>query len=82
MKTFMITVFAALLALGLVAGQAARADSDQTPPPDGVEQANDAPFTVKELDELLAPIALYPDPLLAQILPAATFADQIDLAAR
>jgi hypothetical protein len=82
MKTFLITVSAALLVLGLVVGQAACADSDQNPPPDGVEQANDAPFTVEELDELLAPIALYPDPLLAQILPAATFADQIDLAAR
>lgn len=82
MKTFLITVSAALLALGLVVGQAARADSAQNPPPDGVEQANDAAFTVDELDELLAPIALYPDPLLAQILPAATFADQVDLAAR
>ncbi len=29
---------------------------------------------------MLAPIALYPDPLLAQILPAATFPDQIDAA--
>ena len=82
MKTFLITVSAVLLVLGLVAGQASRADSDQYPPPDGVEQANDAPFTVEELDELLAPIALYPDPLLAQMLPAATYADQIDLAAR
>lgn len=82
MKTFLIMVSAALLTLGLVAGQAACADSDQYPPPDGVEQANDAPFTVDELDQLLAPIALYPDPLLAQIFPAATFADQVDLAAR
>jgi hypothetical protein len=82
MKTFLITVSAALLALGLAAGQAAHADSSQYPPPDGVEQANDAPFTAEELDELLAPIALYPDPLLAQILPAATFADQVDLANR
>ena len=82
MKTFLITVSAALLVLGLAAGQAVRADSGLYPPPDGVEQANDAPFTAEELDELLAPIALYPDPLLAQILPAATFADQIDLAAR
>src|SRR5581483_291690 len=35
-----------------------------------------------ELENLLAPVALYPDPLLAQILVAATFADQIDDAAR
>jgi len=82
MKTFLIMASAALLALGLVAGQPVRADSDQYPSPDGVEQANDAPFTAEELDELLAPIALYPDPLLAQMLPAATFVDQIDLAAR
>ena len=34
-------------------------------------------FSEAELDELLSPIALYPDPLLAQVLPAATFVDQI-----
>src|SRR5690242_5388282 len=34
-------------------------------------------FTSDELDQMLAPIALYPDPLLAQILPAASFGDQI-----
>ncbi|HTQ57725.1 MAG TPA: DUF3300 domain-containing protein [Bryobacteraceae bacterium] len=40
------------------------------------------PFSPEEMDNLLAPIALYPDPLLAQVLPAATFPDQIDEAAR
>ena len=40
------------------------------------------PFSADQLDNLLAPIALYPDPLLAQILVAATFPDQIDDAAR
>jgi hypothetical protein len=34
------------------------------------------------MDNLLAPIALYPDPLLAQVLPASTFVDQVDQAAR
>jgi len=29
--------------------------------------------TAQELDDLLAPIALYPDPLLAQMLPASTY---------
>ena len=38
-------------------------------------------FSADELDNLLAPIALYPDPLLAQVLPAATFVDQITQAA-
>ena len=39
-------------------------------------------FSPEQLDNLLASIALYPDPLLAQVLLAATFADQVDEAAR
>jgi hypothetical protein len=35
-----------------------------------------------ELDRLVARIALYPDPLIAQIMAAATFPDQIPDAAR
>ncbi len=34
-------------------------------------------FTDQELDNLLAPIALYPDPLLAQILPASTYTSEV-----
>ncbi len=34
-------------------------------------------FTDQELDDLLAPIALYPDPLLAQILPASTYPNEV-----
>jgi hypothetical protein len=39
------------------------------------------PYTAEQLDNLLAPVALYPDPLLAQVLVAATFPDQIQDAA-
>jgi hypothetical protein len=39
-------------------------------------------FTPEELDYLLAPIALYPDPLLAQVLVAAGFPRQIVAASR
>jgi hypothetical protein len=39
-------------------------------------------FSPEQLDNLLAPIALYPDPLLAQVLLAATFVDDLDEAAR
>jgi hypothetical protein len=39
-------------------------------------------FTSEQLENLVAPVALYPDPLLAQVLLAATFPDQIDAAAR
>ena len=34
-------------------------------------------FSEKELDALMGPVALYPDPLLAQVIPAATFVDQV-----
>ncbi|TVR51745.1 MAG: DUF3300 domain-containing protein [Puniceicoccaceae bacterium] len=40
------------------------------------------PFTQAELDQMLAPIALYPDVLLAQILIAATYPLEVVQAAR
>ncbi|MBZ5702581.1 MAG: DUF3300 domain-containing protein [Acidobacteriia bacterium] len=40
------------------------------------------PFSPEQLDNLLAPIALYPDPLLSQVLVAATFVYDVDEAAR
>ena len=53
----------ALLAPGLQA---------QTPPP-----AEYAPLDVTQLNQLVAPIALYPDSLVAQILTAATYPQQV-----
>ena len=44
----------------------------------GIATAAGDRFSDAELDELLAPIALYPDPLLAQIVPASTFIDQLE----
>src|SRR4051794_27035178 len=46
------------------------------------DQPSDALFSPDQLDNLLAPVALYADPLLAQVMVAATFPDQIDEAAR
>ena len=37
-------------------------------------------MTATELQGLVAPIALYPDALVAQILSAATFPDQVAIA--
>ena len=42
--------------------------------------ADGAPMSASELDALVAPIALYPDALVAQILAAATFPDQVAVA--
>lgn len=54
-----------------------RAQTPALPPEVGVRLWSPA-----ELDQMLAPIALYPDPLLAQMLPAATLPVQIVLADR
>src|ERR1035437_3418551 len=48
------------------------------PPPMSAYQ----PLDYQQLDQLLGPIALYPDPLIAQILPASTVPTQIVLADR
>ncbi len=45
--------------------------------PLGVLHADEATFSEAELDQLLAPIALYPDALLAQILMASTYPAQV-----
>ena len=39
-------------------------------------------YTPEQLDQLLAPIGLYPDPLIALILPASTAPSDISLAAQ
>ena len=45
----------------------------QEPPPGAY-----APLDAVQLNQLVAPIALYPDSLVAQVLTAATFADQVN----
>jgi len=45
---------------------------EQMPPPGGY-----APLDVMQLNQLVAPIALYPDSLVAQILTASTYSQQV-----
>jgi len=54
-------------------GFAAQAGQSATPPP--VQAAQQTP---QQLQQLVAPIALYPDALVAQILSASAYPDQID----
>ena len=56
------------------------ASSAQDPYP--TQARNVAYYSAEELDNLVAPVALYPDALLAQILVASTFPEQIEIAAR
>ena len=60
------------------------ADQNQAPPYDQQDQSQ-APATAQalsaqDLEQLLAPIALYPDSLLAQILAASTYPAQVAVA--
>jgi len=48
----------------------------------GTAQAEDATFSEAELDQMMAPIALYPDALLAQILMASTYPADISEAVK
>ncbi|HUN74337.1 MAG TPA: DUF3300 domain-containing protein [Steroidobacteraceae bacterium] len=54
---------------------------DQPPPPaDQGEEGAPPPYalqTPQQLQQLVAPIALYPDPLVAQVLAASTFPEQV-----
>jgi hypothetical protein len=50
------------------------------PPADSGSPTDPAPQSAAELQALVAPIALYPDALVAQILTASTFPDQVAIA--
>ena len=64
----LLTLSASLLVLSMT--RAVRAQTDKKP------------FSPQELDQILAPIALYPDPLLAQVLMATSYPLEIVEAAR
>jgi hypothetical protein len=53
------------------------AQESQTAPTSSSYTGQGAPLSEQELNSLVSPIALYPDALVAQILSAATFTDQI-----
>src|SRR6266576_5504436 len=72
MKRIAFKLQAVLLALSLLTFPLVRVSATASFAPDR--------FSDAELDELLAPIALYPDPLLAQLVPASTFIDQLESA--
>ena len=75
-----------LLAAIFMVGPLAASSQDQAPaPPPPQDQGTSQPppsYAPEQLDKLVSRIALYPDPLLAQVLAAATFPDQIPDAAK
>ena len=86
-KVLSIALCLALVAITMPRESGAVAlDQDQQPAPGSSPASTSrypgqgAPMTAQELQALVAPIALYPDALVAQILSAATFPDQIAIA--
>jgi hypothetical protein len=71
------SIFTATLLAALSSGIIAQAQIPAPPPAPTVQLRSSA-----ELDQMLGPIALYPDPLIAIILPAATLPSEIVLADR
>src|SRR5271170_260562 len=70
-KQLLATTLSVLLLIGTVPLQVAA----QSPQPGYSGQG--VPLTAEEIQPLVAPIALYPDALVAQVLAAATFPDQV-----
>src|ERR1035441_7875591 len=62
-----MAIVVAVLLLGMAPAQS---PSQSTPPGSAAPGATMPP---QQLDDLVAPIALYPDPLLGQILAASTY---------
>jgi hypothetical protein len=81
MKTSEIPVFLLVTAIGLgataSAQEAAPAPAQPSPPPSAPVKRSEA-----DLEKLVAPIALYPDPLLAILLPASAYPLEIVQVAR
>jgi uncharacterized membrane protein YgcG len=65
-----------LVLVGVQDGFALQADASTSQPPQAAQQSSE------QLQQLVAPIALYPDALIAQILAAATYPDQVVEAGR
>jgi hypothetical protein len=78
-RTFMKQLLSTALSFLLVITTMPSEAGGQQPAPPGSTgySGQGVPLSADELQQLVAPIALYPDALVAQILGAATFPDQV-----
>jgi hypothetical protein len=74
-KQLLSTTLSLLLVIGTTPLEAGAQQTGST-----TYSGQGAPLTAEDLQQLVAPIALYPDSLVAQILGASTFPDQIAIA--
>jgi hypothetical protein len=81
--THVLTAMACAVGLAVAAVPAVASDAGSMSPAAVSTNSNPmpvAPLPADQLDSLVAPIALYPDALVAQCLNAATFPDQVAIA--
>src|ERR1700745_4166928 len=68
------TVMALICAVALLVPAYSVGYAQQAPAPVATTSTEEAPLTPPDqLDSLVAPFALYPDPILAQVLAASTY---------
>lgn len=79
MKDILIHIVAGVVAIVIVTGPLS-GYAQQTPA--SSQPADQAVYTAEQLDQLLAPVALYPDVLLGQLLMASTYPLEVVEAAR
>ena len=80
MRSLLMRLCCSVVTLAMVVPVAARAQAPASAPAAAQEQG--ASYSQEQLDQLLAPIALYPDGLLSQVLMAATYPLEVVEAAR
>ena len=84
---FLIAIMLVLVAAFALEAAAQEYTPPPPPPPPGPNQVAPAPpppgppLSASQMDHLVSRVALYPDPLLAQVLAAASYSDQIPEAA-
>ncbi len=72
-RTLSAAITAVFGLLGLASSPCLAQDYDGSAPPVAVQVDQAAQLSDDQIDQVLQPIALYPDPLLAEILPASTY---------
>src|SRR5688572_18258766 len=85
MRRFSGTVFCLAVAGTLGAGAVVARGAPEppaAPAPAAAPAANEQKYNAAELETLVGPIALYPDKVLASMLPATTFGIDVVAAAR
>src|SRR6516164_2095830 len=71
-----------ILCVGLLIAQHPFTFAQQSPQTSGAPDQSQKALSPAQLDSLIAPIALYPDPILSQVLVASTYPLEIVEAAR